>query len=63
MSNKFLFGREYYYKKLLAIILAVVCIISTMAVSFSVSAKATSNQVKTTNVSLYQYGESTYLAY
>ena len=43
-------------KKLLAIILAVVCIIPTMAVSFSVSAKATSNQVKTTNVSLYQYG-------
>lgn len=47
-------------KKLLAIILAVVCIIPTMAVSFSVSVKATSNQVKTTNVSLYQYGESTY---
>ena len=63
MSNKFLFGREYYYKKLLAIILAVVCIIPTMAVSFSVSAKATSNQVKTTNVSLYQYGESIYFAY
>ena len=50
-------------KKLLAIILAVVCIIPTMAVSFSVSAKAASNQVKTTNVSLYQYGESTYFAY
>ena len=47
-------------KKLLAIILTVVCIIPTMAVSFSVSAKAASNQVKTTNVSLYQYGESTY---
>lgn len=61
--KQILFGREYYYKKLLAIILAVVCIIPTMAVSFSVSAKATSNQVKTTNVSLYQYGESTYLAY
>ena len=63
MSNKFLFRREYYYKKLLAIILAVICIIPTMAVSFSISAKATSNQVKTTNVSLDQYGESTYLAY
>lgn len=50
-------------KKLLAIILAVVYIIPTMAVSFSVSAKATSNQVKTTNVSLYQYGKSAYLAY
>ena len=50
-------------KKLLAIILVVVCIIPTMAVSFSVSAKATSNQVKTTNVSLYQYGKSAYLAY
>ena len=47
-------------KKLLAIILTIVCIIPTMAVSFSVSAKAASNQVKTTNVSLYQYGESTY---
>ena len=63
MSNKFLFRREYYYKKLLAIILAVICIIPTMAVSFSISAKATSNQVKTTNVTLDQYGESTYLAY
>ena len=30
-------------KKLLAIILAVVCIIPTMAVSFSASAKAASN--------------------
>ena len=50
-------------KKLLAIILAVVCIIPTMAVSFSVSAKAASNQVKTTNVSLYQYSKSTYFAY
>lgn len=63
MSNKFYSEGNIIIKKLLAIILAVVCIIPTMEVSFSVSAKATSNQVKTTNVSLYQYGESTYFAY
>ena len=44
-------------KKLLAIILAIVCIIPTMAVSFSVSAAENSNKVVTKNVSVYKCQE------
>ena len=44
-------------KKLLAIILTILCIIPTMAVSFSASAKS----VSTTNVSLYQFEEKNYV--
>ena len=47
-------------KKLLAIILAVVCIIPTMAVSFSVSAKAATNNVNSKDAFMYQYSEKTY---
>ena len=45
-------------KKLLAIILAIVCIIPTMAVSFSVSAAENANTVVTKNVSVYRCQEN-----
>lgn len=44
-------------KRLLAIILAIVCIIPTMAVTFSVSAAENSNTVVTKNVSVYKCQE------
>ena len=45
-------------KKLLAIILVIVCIIPTMAVSFSVSAAENANTVVTKNVSVYRCQEN-----